>query len=168
MSPLVVALDGSASTDREGLIATYTWNFGDGSAVATGATTSHTYSTAGSFTVTLTVTDSKGAAGSTTNTITVTANTAPTASFTATPTTGFAPLAVALDASASRDPDGSIANFEWTFGDGASGTGVSTQHTFLTAGSFQVTLKVTDDRGGVGTSVQSVTVTASTAAPGIP
>ena len=164
VSPLVVALDGSASTDREGPIAAYSWNFGDGSTVATGATTSHTYSTAGSFAVTLTVTDSKGAAGSTTRTITVTANTAPTASFTATPTSGFAPLTVALDASASRDPDGSIANYEWTFGDGASGTGVSTQHTFLTAGTLQVTLKVTDDRGGVGTAVQSVTVTASTAA----
>jgi probable HAF family extracellular repeat protein len=164
VSPLVVALDGSASTDREGPIAAYAWNFGDGSAVATGVTTGHTYLAAGSFTVTLTVTDGKGATGTADRTITVTTNVPPTASFTASPTTGFAPLTVALDASASRDPDGSIAIYEWNFGDGATGTGPTTQHIYVNVGSFQVTLKVTDDRGAVSTASQSITVVSGTAA----
>lgn len=68
-APLTVTLDGSASTDSDGSIASYTWNFGDGS-VATGKTVTHTYSTAASFTVTLQVVDNLGASGSTGTTIT--------------------------------------------------------------------------------------------------
>ena len=48
----------------------------------------------------------------------LTQNVAPTASFTATPTSGQAPLAVSFDASASSDPDGTIASYTWNFGDG--------------------------------------------------
>ncbi len=62
--PLAVSFDGRASTDPDaGDTLTYIWNFGDGSAVATtaSATTSHTYTTAGTFTATLTVRDNKGA-----------------------------------------------------------------------------------------------------------
>jgi probable HAF family extracellular repeat protein len=165
LSPLAVALDASGSTDREGPIAAFSWNFGDGSATATGATTTHVYQAAGSFTVVLTVTDGKGLTGTANRTITVITNTPPTAAFTATPTSGTAPLTVALDASGSRDPDGTIAGYEWTFGDGKTGTGQTAQHIYVDAGSFQVTLKVTDDRGAVGTALQTVTVTpAATAA----
>src|SRR6185503_1473890 len=62
--PLAVSFDGSASTDPDaGDTLSYIWNFGDGSSVATtsSATTSHTYTTAGTFTATLTVRDNKGA-----------------------------------------------------------------------------------------------------------
>ena len=107
VSPQPVALDASASTDREGPIAAYSWDFGDGSGTATGVTTNHVYQSPGTFTVTLTVTDRKGATGAASRTITVTPNTPPTASFTATPSRGLAPLTVAFDASASSDADGS-------------------------------------------------------------
>ncbi len=55
-----VTLDGTGSVDSDGSIASYGWNFGDG-ASATGATVSHTYGAAGSYTATLTVTDNNGA-----------------------------------------------------------------------------------------------------------
>ena len=55
-----VTFDGSGSSDPDGIVVTYRWDFGDG-ATATGATPSHTYSTAGSFTVSLNVTDNDGA-----------------------------------------------------------------------------------------------------------
>jgi PKD repeat protein len=55
MAPLAVAFNGSGSTDLDGTIASYAWNFGDG-ATGTGATVSHTYDVAGTFTTTLTVT----------------------------------------------------------------------------------------------------------------
>lgn len=68
-APLTVTLDGSASTDSDGTIASYTWNFGDGSS-ASGKTVTHTYSTAATFTATLQVVDNLGASGSTGTTIT--------------------------------------------------------------------------------------------------
>ena len=61
-APLTVTFDGSGSTDADGTITSYVWNFGDGSPTGSGATTvTHTYETAGSFNVTLTVIDNGGA-----------------------------------------------------------------------------------------------------------
>ncbi len=62
------------------------------------------------------------------------ANQPPAASATATPTSGTAPLAVAFDGRGSSDPDGSIVSYAWTFGDGGSGTGSTTNHAYATAG----------------------------------
>ncbi|HEV3485247.1 MAG TPA: PQQ-dependent sugar dehydrogenase, partial [Vicinamibacterales bacterium] len=61
--PLTVRFDGSASTDPDGDALTFEWTFGDGSARVTGATVSHTYSTAGRYTATLTVRDGRGGTG---------------------------------------------------------------------------------------------------------
>lgn len=78
-APLAVAFDGTASTDADGTIASYAWTFGDG-ASASGATASHTYTTAGTYTAQLTVGDNQGATGTTTLTVVVQAGaTAPPA-----------------------------------------------------------------------------------------
>ena len=69
---LVCSFDGTASTDPDGTIAAFAWDFGDG-ATATGATASHTYATAGTYTARLTVTDNGGATGAASKVITVTA-----------------------------------------------------------------------------------------------
>jgi PKD repeat protein len=66
-----VALDASGSTDRDGTIVRYAWNFGD-STTGLGARAEHTYAQAGTYTVTLTVTDNKGGIGSATASVTVT------------------------------------------------------------------------------------------------
>jgi PKD repeat protein len=89
-------------------------------------------------------------------------NTRPTASFNATPTSGTAPLQVAFDGSASTDPDGSISSYQWTFGDGSSGTGANTQHTYASAGSYSATLTVTDNKGATGTASRSIAVSQPT------
>jgi PKD repeat protein len=96
-----------------------------------------------------------------------TTNQPPTASFTATPLSGQAPLTVAFDASASSDPDGSIAGYAWNFGDGGSGTGTSTSRTFAAAGSFTVRLTVTDNLGATASSTRIVTVTAGPPPPAV-
>jgi PKD repeat protein len=67
-----VTLSGTGSSDPDGTIASFAWNFGDGT-TGTGATPSHTYGADGTYAVTLTVTDDKGATGTATRSVTVTA-----------------------------------------------------------------------------------------------
>ncbi|MDC4206807.1 MAG: PKD domain-containing protein [Candidatus Manganitrophus sp.] len=87
-----------------------------------------------------------------------TGNQPPVASFSAGPTSGSAPLAVSFNASASSDPDGSIANFSWNFGDGTTGSGVTTGHTYQTAGTFTATLTVTDNGGAQNSTTRTISV----------
>ncbi len=72
-SNLSVNVDGSGSTPSEGAALTYSWNWGDGTAAGSGATASHTYATAGDYTVTLNLTDAMGGTASTSQQVTVTA-----------------------------------------------------------------------------------------------
>jgi len=87
----------------------------------------------------------------------------PLASFTATPATGATPILVTVDGSASRDPDGSITGYAWDFGDCATGGGTTTTHTYTIAGTYTITLTVTDNKGARNTTTRQVTVT-----PGAP
>ena len=88
----------------------------------------------------------------------------PIASFTATSLQGDAPLTVRVDASASAD-DGTIVSYAWSFGDGAQDQGVTAQHTYTDAGSYVLTLVVTDDDGGEDTATRSVVVRDPSAPP---
>jgi PKD repeat protein len=69
---LTCSFNGSASSDPDGSISSYSWNFGDGT-TGSGATTSKTYASGGTRTVTLTVTDNGGATGSQSQSVTTTA-----------------------------------------------------------------------------------------------
>ncbi len=75
---------------------------------------------------------------------------------------GTAPLAVSFDAGASYDIDGTIDSYQWDFGDGDTGTGGTVNHTFVGAGTYTVTLKVTDNGSAVGTAATSITVNVQT------
>ncbi len=83
-------------------------------------------------------------------------NQPPTASF----TFNCNDLACSFDGSGSSDSDGSIVSYSWAFGDSSTGSGVTTNHTYANAGTFNVSLTVTDDDGATGNQVQPVTVTA--------
>ena len=87
-------------------------------------------------------------------------NAPPTASFTSSCTN----LACGFT-STSTDPDGSIASYSWNFGDGTTSTAANPDHTYAAAGSYPVTLTVTDNGGASGTTTQSVTVSAATSGP---
>src|SRR5205823_14436765 len=87
--------------------------------------------------------------------VTVTApNQPPTAAFTA----SCSGLTCSFTSSSS-DPDGSISAYSWTFGDGATSTAQNPAHTYAVGGTYTVTLKVTDNQGGTGTTSHGVTVT---------
>lgn len=85
-------------------------------------------------------------------------NVAPTAVISATPTSGTVPLTVSFSGAGSSDPDGSLASWNWTFGDGTSATGVTTSHVYGTAGTYTAQLQVTDSGGLSATSAVTVTV----------
>jgi hypothetical protein len=74
-------------------------------------------------------------------------NEEPVASFTVSCTE----LSCSVDASGSSDPDGSIVSYEWSFGDGATGSGVTTSHSYASGGARTVTLTVTDNDGATDT-----------------
>ena len=88
-------------------------------------------------------------------TITDAANTnkAPVATF----TYSISGDTVSFDASGSTDPDGTITAYKWDFGDGKSGVGASTTHTYVSKGNFNVILTVTDNAQGVALHNQLVT-----------
>lgn len=167
-APLDVTFDGSGSSAFQGDIVSYEWDFGDGT-TAVGVTALHTYTDPGMYEATLTVTDEDGSTATDTLTIEVTGSStdplAPTAVAVADPVSGDAPLVVTFDGSGSSDPDGGIVSFEWDFGDGTTGVGETTSHTYAEPGAYTVTLTVTDEDGLTGTDSLTVTVTEPTVEP---
>lgn len=152
---LVCSFDGSASSDPDGDVASYAWTFGDGTS-GTGRTTTHTYAMAGTYDVTLTVTDNDGAKSSkkTAVTVALALNQPPVAEFTHTCDN----RACDFDGSGSSDPDGTIASYEWDFGDGGTASTATANHTYAADGSYQVTLTVTDNNGKATTAEKTVAV----------
>ncbi|GCE76119.1 PKD domain-containing protein [Cellulomonas biazotea] len=158
---LAVAFDAAASADSDGTVTGYAWAFGDGT-TGTGVAPSHTFPATGTYTVTLTVTDDDGATSQVTHDVSVLApNQLPTAAF----TTDATDLTLAADATSSTDPDGVLTGYAWTFGDGTTGEGKTATHTYAAGGDYEVTLTVTDDRGGSAQHVTTVTVVAPNQAP---
>ena len=146
-APLEVRFDATDSYDEDGIVTTCLWDFGDGTN-GQGPIQNHVFSIPGSYTVRLTVHDDDGAAAVGELTIVVhEPNLAPTAAFTAAPSTAVPDEPVAFDASGSYDPDGSLVSYLWDFGDGSIGSGAAIAHRFSQAGTFPVTLTVTDNDG---------------------
>ncbi len=158
-APLVVNFNGASSTDADGTIASYVWEFGDGDS-GTGVTVSHTYAEAGAYVAALTVEDDDSATDNETRVIIVSepGNQLPVPSFTMDPMVGTAPLTVEFNAAASADPDGTIIAYQWDFGDGESATGATPSHTFDVSGTYTVILTVVDNTGAPASAVDELTV----------
>ena len=156
-SPVVgssVGFNATTSSDPDGHIATYAWNYGDGSAGG-GATSSHTYTHAGTYTATLTIADSDGQSAIVSHTVTVAPGSTPPPSYSP-PTAAFSapsgnegvPMTLSGAGSTDPNPGGSL-SYAWSFGDGSpAGTGRTIAHAFQ-AGTWTVTLTVTDSASGL-------------------
>ena len=153
----IIDFDASDSYDPDGTIVSYSWDFGDGT-TDSGVTVSHSYVDNCVYTVTLVVVDNNGAPDSTTALITV-KNRPPVADISTSTTILDKEEIVTLDASESYDPDGTIVSYEWDFGDGTTGTGVTASHSYPVMGEYTVTLTVTDDDGATDTATVTKTVT---------
>jgi PKD repeat protein len=168
-APLVVNFNGSGSSDPDfgDSIVSWSMTFGDGGSTGTmsgaaPASISHTYTSGGVRTATLTVHDQDGLTG--TDTATITVNGPPSANLASSPSpaSGTAPLNVSFTASGS-DPDGDPLSWTLAFGDGtsASGSGLpaSVPYQYAT-GNYTATLTVTDGRGGSATDTVAVSASA--------
>jgi len=135
----------------------WSWTFGDGG-TSIAQNPSHQYTSAGSYTVALTVTNAYGKNAKTNaNYITVIAPQPPVANFSGTPTNGTAPLTVNFTDSSTGSPT----FWSWTFGDGGTSTQQNPSHQYLTAGNYTVALTVTNANGSsTNTKPNYITVTA--------
>ncbi len=158
-APLRVDFNAAGSTTPNQPMTHYSWDYGDGTK-GNGSTSSHVYSTAGTYYARLTVTDAAGLSDNVQTPILVTGaapeNQAPAGAIIASPTNGKCPLSVYVDGSGSSDPDGSIANYFWNFGDGKTATGVTAQHTFTDPASYSISLTVTDNIGAANTVTREI------------
>jgi PKD repeat protein len=134
----------ASRSDDDGSIASYKWKFGDGK-FGSGKVVTHEYRHGGTFSVSLTVTDNKGASSSSEGRVDVDNSKLPLAMFTVSPSSGTIDTTFSFNASQSHDPDGTIINYFWNFGDGNSANGQQVQHKYQQQGAFGVTLTVTDN-----------------------
>jgi PKD repeat protein len=152
----MIRLDPSASFAAGGYSST-TWSFGDGSSSfsPTGpAATGHTFTTPGTYTVTLTLVDSYGNLASTSHVVTVHAPLRAAIVLGSVRTVAGSPIV--FGGSSSGGTGGSV--YVWNFGDGSTGTGAAISHTFSAPGSYAVSLAVTDSSGATATTSVRVTV----------
>ena len=141
-----VLFDGSASSDPDGAIRSWIWDFGDGGQ-GEGPRPRHVFASPGAYRVSLRVTDDSGTAtASTEDSLLVRINAKPLAD--AGPDVLAVPgQPIAFDGRGSRDPDGQIADYRWDFGDGATAVGAQASHGYAEPGLYSVGLEVRDDSG---------------------
>jgi PKD repeat protein len=153
-------MSAAGSTDPNNDPLTYTWTFGDGGTGA-GLTTAHTYAAAGTYTVSVTATDPSNASHTASTTATITppppTNQPPTADAGG-PYTGFVGQPVAMSAAASTDPNNDPLTAVWNFGDGGTGTGLTTAHTYAAAGTYSVSVTATDPSNASHTASTTATI----------
>lgn len=157
-----VQFSGSGSTDADGTITSYSWNFGD-STSGSGLNPSHVYTQQGTYQVTLTVVDNGGAQSSATTTATINPPPPPTnqppVANPGGPYSGTVGNTISFNGGNSSDPDGTITRYDWNFGDGAIGSGVTSTHAYSSPGTYTVRLTVTDNSNAQSSSTTTATIT---------
>lgn len=149
------------STDSDGSISSYAWDFGDG-VLSNGQVVNHQFEEPGQFEVSLTVEDNEGARDTHTAHVEVTApNQAPDARF----SSACVDNHCRFNAGSSTDSDGEIEAWHWKLGDGSTASGREIEHRFDQAGAYTITLTVKDNEGAEDKSTHQVTVQMPNIAP---
>jgi len=143
------------STDPDGTIINWTWDFGDGNTSSTQNTT-HSYADNGTYLVTLTVMDDDTSYDTITKQISI-SNIEPVANFTFSPSNPDTSQTIMFN-DTSTDPDGSIVSWFWDFGDGNTSLTQNTTHSYADNGSFLVTLQIQDNDGAIDSTSEIITI----------
>ena len=159
----------STSSDPDGSIVSYSWNFGDGSALATAQNPSHSYAGTGSYSVTLTVMDNQGAQDNVTKSVSVQApppNRAPVV-IAGSNQDEFTGIVVSLEGASFSDPDHDgpwTVTIDWDNGAPSQFTAsegpITATHTYIVVlpTDFHVTITVEDAHGARGSASKTITV----------
>ncbi len=156
-TPATLNFSAVGSTDNDGIIINYLWNFGNGTTLNTETpTTDYYYETPGTRNVSVTVMDNVGVTKSAA--LNVHLNFPPTASFTILPTTANIPSTIILNASGSTDLDGRIINYQWIIDGTITVNRVSNSysHLFSTPGTHDIVLIVSDNFGMTSTTSNNI------------
>jgi PKD repeat protein len=142
---VLVTFNASTSSDSDGTIVSYSWNFGDSSPADTRVVATHSYLVRGVYTIVLSVTDNQSLSSTAAHQVVV--DVSPRAAIQFAPETIYIGVTVTFDGSSSTDSDGTIVSHSWTFGDGTTATERVATHTYAAKGIFIVALVVRDDAG---------------------
>ena len=151
-----ITFDASASSDPDGMITSFAWDFGDG-VLGAGQVTTHAYGAPGTYVAALTVTDNETLTDTATRTVTIDAP--PGALFTISPSPAEPGEVVTFDATASNG-SGRIVRYDWAFGDGAFGSGAVATHAYAAPGTYSITLVVEDNASLTDSDTQTLRVNA--------
>ncbi len=151
-----VTLSAINSYDPDGFIVSYQWNLGDGT-ISNQPETNHTYGAAGSYQVSLTITDNDDLSDTATTVIQVT-NEVPVAVIDEMANSHDIGVSITFNGSYSYDNDGSISNYTWDFGNGEMHTGETVEYTYPTGGDYTVTLTVTDNAGAMNSATVNISI----------
>jgi len=154
-----VSFSSAGTSDPDGHTLTYAWDFGD-TGTSTAANPSHTYSSTGPFTVSLTVDDGNGGSDNAQTTATISVNNPPIASVNG-PYTGTVGVPVSFSSAGTSDPDGDTLTYAWDFGDTFTSTAANPSHTYISTGPFTVSLTVDDGNGGSDNAQTTATISAA-------
>lgn len=158
---LTCSVSSAGTTDpNPGDTISYSWDWGDGTPLSTGASPSaHVYAAAGNYTITLTASDGWGRSASTTRDVSLSepaGNTAPTATFTVT-CASF--TTCQTNSAGTEDAQGDQIRYSWAWGDDTSvSTSASPSHTYATTGTYSIVLTATDVWGKASTATREVTI----------
>jgi PKD repeat protein len=150
-----ILFDGANSSDRDGKVVRFHWDFGDGTEEL-GVSVLHRFARGGNYTVTLTVTDNEGKKDRANSTLRINEYPKARIGVSAAEAKVFQP--VTFDASNSSDPDGTLVRYAWEFGDGTNATGRSVSHAFSETGIYRVNLTVEDDFGAPASDALEVSI----------
>jgi PKD repeat protein len=154
---VAINFDGLNSTDDDSDPLTYQWNFGDGT-TASGASTTHSYTAGGNYTVTLVVNDGKVDSAPVSAVLAINEVNDPPVADAGADQSAQVGQAVSFSAADSYDIDDGIATYLWAFGDGATATTSNPTHSYAAAGGYTAKLTVTDIAGLTDSDEAAITV----------
>jgi PKD repeat protein len=157
-APNAIVYFSDTSTDSDGLVTGWLWDFGDAS-ISMDQNPSHAFAFAGSYAVVLVVTDNDGDTATVSHPVQVLSNSPPLAAFSYTPVSTNTTTTVQFS-DGSSDPDGSVVKWRWDFGDGTNSNERNPLHEYQSATIYQVALTVTDNDGSTNSITQNVVIIA--------